>query len=159
MSESTLWFLVILGGFICVALLVAIRNQLAKLRAAQKDLKQAEDSLEETQLGLIESLDILCRAMIDEQVEISEGCMRIKVLLDHLDASLHNDSDYQVFNQVFELIEHMPRFAQRKEVSRRELEKLDEERFEVEQKFRTDAIRASRQLLAHLGTIHKNSSK
>jgi hypothetical protein len=64
-------------------------------RAAQK--KQLHDDLV-----------VLTDSFISEQMPWAEGCIRIKVILDHYDFELGMQSDYRVLHQVFDATENIP---------------------------------------------------
>ncbi|KZZ13235.1 hypothetical protein A3750_17530, partial [Oleiphilus sp. HI0079] len=107
---TLLWFFSILGALICIALSIKIARQVRFLDAHKEAVIEARSKAKINQDKLRESIRILCSSMLDEQVEISEGCMRVKILLDHLDARLHHDEVLGVFNEVYERLESMPRF-------------------------------------------------
>ena len=150
MITTVIWGLSILGVLICIVLALKIVRQVRFLDAHKQELQLAQSKAKINQEKLRESIRILCSSMIDEQVEISEGCMRVKILLDHLDARLHHDDTLGVFNQVYERLESMPRFEQRKTVNRKILDKLDQTRFSVELEYRERVLEACKSLLTNM---------
>ncbi|KZZ48575.1 hypothetical protein A3758_32635, partial [Oleiphilus sp. HI0118] len=147
---TLLWFFSILGALICIALSIKIARQVRFLDAHKEAVIEARSKAKINQDKLRESIRILCSSMLDEQVEISEGCMRVKILLDHLDARLHHDEVLGVFNEVYERLESMPRFEKRKAVNRKILDKLDETRFAVENDYRERVLVACNTLMAEM---------
>lgn len=147
---TLLWGFSILGILICSVLAIKIVRQVRFLSAHKQELAEAQSKAKINQDKLRESIRILCSSMIDEQVEISEGCMRVKILIDHLDARLHHDEVLGVFNEVYERLESMPRFEQRKAVNMKILDKLDETRFAVETDYRERVLAACHALIAKL---------
>ena len=150
MATTVLWALTILGVLVCAALAIKIAKQLRFLAMHKQELAATEAKAHTNKEKLRESIRILCSSMVDEQVEISEGCMRVKILLDHLDARLHHDEVLGVFNQVYDRLETMPRFQERKTVNRKILDKLDQTRFSVEDEYRDRVLAACRALLSEM---------
>ena len=152
MSDSELWSLSILGILICAVLLTYIARQLRQPRqepASSSETSESASSAAKTQLlGLNESLEVISRLVLDQQVEISEACMRIKVLLDHLDPSLHESLDFVVFSNVYEKLEHMPTHAARKQVDKKILFKLDQQRFQIEREYKSEVEAAAQKMLS-----------
>lgn len=147
---TLLWGFSILGILICSVLAIKIVRQVRFLSAHKQELAEAQSKAKINQDKLRESIRILCSSMIDEQVEISEGCMRVKILIDHLDARLHHDEVLGVFNEVYDRLETMPRFEQRKTVNKLILNKLDETRFSVENDYRERVLTACNALLIEM---------
>lgn len=150
MAATVLWTFIILGVMVCAVLAVKIAKQLRFLGLHKQELASSKAKLQANKEKLRESIRILCSSMIDDQVEISEGCMRVKILLDHLDARLHHDEVLGIFNQVYDRLESMPRFKERKTVNRKILDKLDQTRFSVEDEYRDRVLTACRALLSEM---------
>lgn len=150
MSTTLIWGFSILGALLCVALILRIVRQVRFIVAHKEATALAQSKAELNREKLRESIRILCSSMIDKQVEISEGCMRVKILLDHFDARLHHDEVFGVFNQVYDRLESMPRFEQRKLVNRKVLDKLDATRFSVEEDYRERVLVACRALMTEM---------
>lgn len=56
-------------------------------------------------------LRLLAGSLLDEQVPLIEGAIRIKVLLDHYDPQLSQSERCQVFQQLYEASAHVPTHA------------------------------------------------
>jgi len=156
MSESVQWSLVILGLLFIPVLMLVIRRQWGHLRVRSP---QAEDNAEQSapqqqavtqQLNLHESIEVIARLVLDDQVEISEACLRLKVLLDHYDAELIHQAPYSVYATVYNALAHMPTHSARRQTNKKFLMKLDQQRFEIEARNREAVREASRALLDHL---------
>lgn len=144
----------IAGVVLSVLLCTKIVSQWRYLKAHREELKTLRDNAKERRNKLRESITVLCHSMQAEQIEISEGCMRVKILLDHLDARLHHDEDYAVFDLVYQRLQKMPRFEQRKSVDRRVLQKLDETRYAVENEHKKAVLVACGKLITKLRTLN-----
>jgi len=97
-------------------------------------------------LSVEESLLVLVSSLLDGQVEVAEASIRLKVLLDHYDASMHDDPRFSIFNVLYEALEHMPTHQARKQTDKRFLHKLDQERLRLEAKHRQSVMRAGQVL-------------
>lgn len=97
---------------------------------------------------MLESIRVIAMAVEADQVEYSEACLRLKGLLEHVAPELLEKPPFQVFQQVHDKISHMPTHRARKMTDSQTLEKMDQERFEVEQDH-ADAIRQAAITIRH----------
>jgi len=147
MSETIIW-LGILVGLVMIAglcwFIVTKSLELKALRAqrSQQDTKQAEQ-----REYLIDSIKVIATTILENQVELSEGCIRIKVLIDHLDASLHEQDAFKIFEKMYRDTEHMPTHQARKNTDKNFINKLDQQRFALEKTHRDSIRKASVALL------------
>ncbi|MDH2433966.1 DUF2489 domain-containing protein [Pokkaliibacter sp. MBI-7] len=78
--------------------------------AAQKEAEQALlKQVEEQRAYVIESVRVITSAMRDGQCELTEGCLRLKGLLDNTFPELLQHPDLQVLETVWQRTEHIPR--------------------------------------------------
>lgn len=148
MGDFFIWLAILLGLVAIMLLCRYIYGQIVNTSAVQETAQPMD--ADEQALNLRESIDIIARALLDQQVEISEGSIRIKVLIDHLDVSLHEQTTFSVFNEVYTLLEHMPTHQVRKQTDKKFLYKLDQQRFAIENKFRPQVLAASKALIDYL---------
>jgi len=146
----TVWLGIALGFAAIVALSWFIVGKLSLLKKHKQTEQIIALEQQNKKNSLVESLRVLARTMIDGQLEYSEGCIRIKVLLDHLDASLHKRSEFKVFEVLYLATEHMPTHEERKKVDKRFIEKMDQQRFELEKQHREEILQAAKALLSYL---------
>jgi hypothetical protein len=124
-----------------------IFNQLKK----QKELsllkeKEYQEALKKREESILESLRLLSRAIINEQCEISEGCIRItklKVII----PKLEENKDLKIFNQMYTEIERFPILETRNALSSKEKFNQDKERFRIEDIYKDQIIKACSSLL------------
>ncbi len=76
---------------------------------AEEKLQALADEVQQRRSHIVESLQVISRAVINGEVPLTEASIRCKVLLDNLDPQLSNDATYTVFNEVYELTKHIPR--------------------------------------------------
>ena len=154
MSELLIGILSLTGIVISLFLLKYILSTLKKMKSMQAiqqaQQAQAEQQLEDTRLSATQSIKVIAQCMLDEQIELSEGCIRIKVLLDHVAPEFHKDPYFKIFTQVYEATQHMPTHEARKEADKKLIMKLDLERLTLEDEHKEAILSASRQLLSRL---------
>jgi len=133
MPQWLQWTLII-GGVTVIALLgVFIMRQVNTLRADKRRQEKTRAFQEKRQASMIESLQVLAMAVEANQMEYSEACLRIKGLLDHVRPELLQQPPFEVFQEVHDLIQHMPTHQARQDTDTRFMEKMDRERLAVEE--------------------------
>ena len=154
MSELLIGILSLTGIVISLFLLKYILSTLKKMKSMQAIQQtqetQAEQQFEDTRLSATQSIKVIAQCMLDEQIELSEGCIRIKVLLDHVAPEFHDDPYFKVFAQVYEATRHMPTHEARKQADKKLIMRLDLERMTLEEDNEEAILSASRQLLSRL---------
>lgn len=142
------WTLII-AGLLAIALLVGfIIRQSRTLQDGKKRQAKTEAFQKERRENMVESIRVLAMAVEEDQVEYSEACLRIKGLLDHVAPELLEQSPFRVFQEVHDLIQHMPTHRARQETDGRFVEKMDRERLAVEEEH-ADAIRRAATAIRH----------
>ncbi len=109
----------------------------------QKDsgvLKESIKKTREKEKFILESLDIICKAILQEQCEISEGSIRIRMLLDNSKMLDSNKSDYLLFFNMYEELKEFKTHEKRNKLSKQERMNEDIKRFKVEEKYQTDFL-------------------
>lgn len=99
---------------------------------------------------LHDDLLILTDSFLTEQMPWAEGCIRIKVLLDHYDAELGKQADYQVLHEVFAATKHIPSHDAWRELSSAEKQPHQRLLAELELKHKPASLQAIRQLVSIL---------
>jgi hypothetical protein len=84
--------------------------------------------------------------MGDGQCELTEGCIRLKKLLDHLAPYLHEHQDYAIINQMYELTKHMPILDEWKKLKLKQRFEFTNQRDQLETKHRDAIARAAKAL-------------
>ncbi|WP_421868822.1 DUF2489 domain-containing protein [Motiliproteus sp.] len=150
MAQNMFLTLVFIGLCLVVGLLMLIRWQLKTQRKAQqaheKLLQDAKAKAQEQRDYLIESVKVISLAIVDEQCELAEGCIRLKKLLDHLAPQLHRHEDFSVINEMFNATSHMPILDEWKKLKLKQRFELTQEREALEQQHRDAILAAARKL-------------
>lgn len=112
--SAPLTYLLIAAGLILILILsFVIRRQLRAQHQARVEQQRQRETLErearEHRQYLIDSVRIIASAVLhDEKMTMTEGCIRLKVLLDNLAPHLHQHEQFAVINRVFEATAHIP---------------------------------------------------
>ena len=131
--NSTLTYTLIVIGLIAIVLLgLQIRRQLRRqreLKLAQqtRELELREQAREHRQY-LVDSVRLVAAAVLnDEKMTLTEGCIRLKVLLDNLAPHLLQHQDFVVIERVYEATRHIPFLAEWKALS-----KVEQARYQLQ---------------------------
>lgn len=127
MSSELLW-VIIIG---CIAVVVGLAwyatTLMLRLRG-QNNLRKA--AVQKRVDKIDESIITIAKAMQQEQCPLSEGCLRVAVLLDHRPEAVKHDysQDYPALHDMYEKIKHMPTHENRKKFPKKKIRELDDER-------------------------------
>ncbi|WGE70976.1 DUF2489 domain-containing protein [Actinobacillus equuli subsp. haemolyticus] len=119
-----------------IYLMLRLRKQNAEQKALLAHAKQAQKARFER---IIDSIDVIARAMLSEQCDFSEGVLRLKPLLDVLGKQL---SQYPAMWALYQVVENMPILDERKALKRNERMKQDllrqSKEVELEEQIKTE---------------------
>ncbi|MAZ49603.1 MAG: hypothetical protein CME65_13665 [Halobacteriovoraceae bacterium] len=90
---------------------------------------------------VVDSLDIIALATIQNQCDASECCIRVKNLIDYF-PELSAKTELQVFHQMYEEIKDFPTHEKRKEQSKQKTFEQDKRRFRIEDKYRDRLLKS-----------------
>ncbi len=134
-------FLIPLAGY-------ALHIHLEAKRQLGLAQEKREQEKQQAATNLLENLSVLARAVMDEQVNLTEGSLRIRVLLDLYDDGRYVlQEDLQIFDQVHQRAKHLATHKAREELAPKERQQQDEERLALEQELEAK-IKAGAQALA-----------
>lgn len=129
---------------LALAVIVGLSIYALKLR---KEVKRREafriDEDRRAQQNSLENLDYVTSALIQEQVEITEGAWRCKVLLEIVDSSLTERPDFQAFADVYNRTRHLKTHSARAKLTPRERMAEDKQRLAVEDEMRPAVLAAA----------------
>ncbi|MBB3191843.1 DUF2489 domain-containing protein [Halomonas cerina] len=91
----------------------------------------------------LENLELVASALLQEQVDITEGAWRCKVLLEILDPRLIERPDFAAFGEVHGRTRHLHTHSARQALSPRERFQEDRERLAVEDELREPILKAA----------------
>jgi len=157
MSSSTLILLLMLFCIVMVLVITNIvyrQNQLKRIN--QQRILAMQDMLEKQYNNRVESIDVITRAMLDKQCELTEGCIRLKQLLDYVGSDLLELDQFQVISLMYSETEHMPIKEQWKQLDKSAKRKFSKHRLALEEEHE-EAIHAALLLLKqHEFLAYKN---
>lgn len=129
---------------LALAVIVGLSIYALNLR---KEVKRREafriDEDRRAQQNSLENLDYVTSALIQEQVEITEGAWRCKVLLEIVDSSLTERPDFQAFADVYNRTRHLKTHSARAKLTPRERMAEDKQRLAVEDEMRPAVLAAA----------------
>ncbi|GGE76952.1 hypothetical protein GCM10011533_31630 [Streptosporangium jomthongense] len=149
MPQWLQWSLIIAGAIAITVLLGFIRRQISILADNRRRKQKAEAFQAKRRQDMIDSIRVIAMAVEENQIEYSEACLRIKGLLDHVAPELMERAPFRVFMEVYEQLRHMPTHQARQDTEVRFVEKMDKERFEVEERHADEIRRAATAIRNH----------
>lgn len=124
-----------------------------KLRTKKAEREQQQEVLAEELKGrhahYRNSIRVITSAIVAEQVSLTEGAIRISMLVSQLDISESEKADYQVFFQLTEATSHIPILEEWKKLNTLQKRGYDQEREALEETFREFIENAARKILGH----------
>ena len=127
----------LLGALVVIALAVYAWNLWQGVWRRDSESVVRKASAHEDQVN---SVRVLAKSLLDGDLNLSEGAIRLKVLLDHLQPDGSGQRDYPDVYALHDAIAHMPRGAARKACSRAELRAMDNERERLEAQYREQVL-------------------
>jgi len=149
---NTMWFLVIALAILIIVGLSGYAIYLYfKLRTQTIEKEKKEQELSEELAGRREhyrdSVRVICSAIVEEQVSLTEGAIRISMLVSQLELTEQEKGDFQVFFQLTEATSHIPILEEWKNLSKKEKLSYDQEREKLEESFKAFVEDSARRIL------------
>lgn len=148
-----MWILLALAILILATLSAIAIYYLLKLKRVnteQKELSiQNQQAWLDHQIELSKDLKFIANAMIQGQCEITEGCLRLKVLMDRLDETLQEQAHFQAIVAHFNATSSMPTHKAYASLSRKEQFALDNQRYQLEHQNKAAILQEAKTLLKY----------
>lgn len=138
----------LIAATVCILSLAAYAAFLWRRVWQAQQLQQQQRANQKSQRHA--DLVVLANGFLSGQMPWAEGCIRIKVILDHYDAEFGQQAEYQVLHSVFSATEHIPTHDAWRALSSAEKQPFLHLLDELELQYKQDSIRAVQQLLQHL---------
>ena len=136
--------LIFIAAIILLALSCVAAYYWIKLKRVQNQQKaqiaQNQKAWLDRQQELAADIRFIANSMLQEQCEITEGCMRLKVLMDHLDQDLAQKTEFQTLQFYYQQTQNMPHHEAYKALNRKEQFSQDKKRFALEDKYREQIL-------------------
>ena len=139
---STSYIITLLAAFCIVMLALVIwlyARQKKAFKANQTRILGLQEMLEKQYQHRVDSIGVIASAMKDKQCEYTEGCIRLKQLVEQVEPELLTLDAYSVIELVFTETEHMPINEQWKQLDKKAKSKFTQQRLALEAKHQ-DAI-------------------
>ncbi|MFT6386683.1 MAG: nucleotidyltransferase/DNA polymerase involved in DNA repair [Cellvibrionaceae bacterium] len=144
-----LWL--ILSGAIVLIVLSFIAWRLQKrvkqIESVKVEQRQELEELKDNhQQYLNSSIQILAKGILDEQLTLTEGAIRISVLLGNLKINDNHREEYSAFFQLAEATSHIPILDAWKKLPKKEKARLEKERVTIEEKYKDFIVDAAKRI-------------
>lgn len=138
--------MVLLAGAIAVVIGLCIYAWMLRKEVSRREAyRREEDS--RAQQNSLENLDYVASALVQQQVDITEGAWRCKVLLEIVDPSLTEKPQFQAFAELYNRTRHLKTHSARQHLTPRERMQEDKERLIVEDDMRKQVLDAAQAVL------------
>ncbi|MEW6999757.1 DUF2489 domain-containing protein [Colwelliaceae bacterium BS250] len=156
--------LLIVASLVVVALVGYAIHLLLKLKSQTKQQKhtlaQNLQAQNDRDVKTIDSVVLICRAMIQKQCELSEGCWRLSMLMNSLtDHIIELNDKFPAIFKLYSDISHMPILEARKALTKQQKLAFDLERMGVEQALEVDVYVDLELLLPFAESLKKQLTK
>lgn len=142
MGSTTQWILIVAGLAASAALLFYIIKRAAELRTRSHEKARQDERQLQRRQDAVQSVRVLAMTIEQDQVALSEACIRIHGLLQVIAPELLEQEPYVIFRLMAEQTAHMPTHEQRNETDRRFVRRMDQQRVKLEEKHKKE-IRAA----------------
>jgi hypothetical protein len=143
------YFFEILTGLIFVISLMStvIFFLLKKIKVQKENENKKAQRLKEKEKFILESLDIICRAISEGQCELSEGCIRIRMLMTKSQMIISDKENFKVIFSMYEKLKDFKTHESRNDLTAKERFKEDSLRISIEDQYKEPFVTAVRELL------------
>lgn len=140
------------GGLILL-LLAGYAGWLCWQLLAQKRIRETHNAkvLAETEADLARSIAIIADSLLTGELNLSEGAIRLKVLLDHWYSPASGQDDYPAIYSLFLSTSTMPRGKERDQWPKADIRRLDREREMLEVAARDSVLDEAARLRERFG--------
>ncbi len=161
MSQTDIIIIALLSLFCLIMLKVVLFlwwRQQARLKENQQRIKNLQVMLQEQYQHRVESIQIIVNAMDEGQCELTEGCIRLRMLISQIDAELLKQEKLAIIDFIYAQTEHMPIKEDWKKLDKKVKTKLTNERYALEGQHRFAIEKAVKVLKQHVfadfSTLH-----
>ncbi|PKF51383.1 DUF2489 domain-containing protein [Enterovibrio nigricans] len=154
MLETLPLGVVALGGVIILSLAVYAGWLLAKLRQQTKTQQAAmNEAIKQRNLKIIESVDVIAMATLQEQCDLSEAAIRLYMIMDHLQGEKRVEfpTRFPALYELYDVVKDMPRGDARKDIPKKERMRHDMSRMKAESRLQQAIHTELEEILAFTG--------
>ncbi|HCH23920.1 MAG TPA: hypothetical protein DE179_06455 [Oceanospirillaceae bacterium] len=114
--------------------IVLLGRQRARVKENQRRIENLQLMLQEQYKHRVDSIRVIANAMDEGQCEFTEGCIRLKMLIDQLNPELLQREEFAIITHIYAETEHMPIKEDWKKLDKKVKNKLTNERIALEGK-------------------------
>ncbi|MGB3621493.1 DUF2489 domain-containing protein [Ketobacter sp. MCCC 1A13808] len=108
----------------------------------QAQLAEQQAETEQNRLDYIcESLNVIANAVLENQCPVTEGCIRMAVLLDNLPLDCDTKHRFSLIFEIYNATRHIPTHSGWKSLDRQSRQRYKQEMFGLEQKHNDGVMR------------------
>jgi len=148
------------GIYIFAVLMIAIFVMsffIAKLYVRLKQIEKKKSEYRDLQISkykeVQESLRIISLGVVQEQCEVGEGCIRLRMLLKRYDIVDKNDPELAIIFDLFDKIQDFKYLDARKKLTKQQQFAEDQKRWKIEEEFKDQFTDACKYLLTQLEAV------
>ncbi len=138
------WALILIAAAIIISLSTVAGYYLLKLKKVkQQQNQQAQENQQawiDKQEELASDIRFIANSMLQKQCEITEGCLRLKVLMDRLDENLQHQAEFKTIQLHYQQTSNMPHHHAYKALTKKQQFKQDQLRFQLEEQHRSQVL-------------------
>ncbi|MDP2561032.1 DUF2489 domain-containing protein [Psychrobium sp. 1_MG-2023] len=140
--DSTIIVLLVIGSLIIAGLAFYAGKLLAKLKSQQTEIavkqQQHQQKIKAHNDKLVDSIQLIAKAVIEQQCELSEAAIRICRLLEkvYLEHDAHYPTTFPALHELDSLLADYPTHAGYKELKRQERMRFDVKRAQWEERLK-----------------------
>lgn len=146
-----MWFWLLIGGSVILVLAVIamyLHWQLYKQRSEEKKQQEVLQQQAREKLDYINnSIQILAQGVLEDQLSVTEGSIRISVLMSYLTDNEAHKKEFAVFYQVAAKTAHIPILDDWKKLGIKDRLRFDQERAVVEAEYEDFVRDAAKRVL------------
>jgi flagellar biogenesis protein FliO len=143
-------FFIVLGMVIVLVLAGVAVYYLRQVKTMQaiktQQLKELDNLKNDHNNYLNRSVQVLAQGLVAEQLSLTEGAIRISVLLDNLKIDEDERNDYSALFQLAEATSHIPILDAWNRLSKKEKNKFEKIRASLEAQYKDFVVDAARRL-------------
>jgi hypothetical protein len=143
--SQTIMLTLLAGALAIIAALGAYAFTLWREVRRRRDAR--EEETRRAHANCLDNLEMVASALVQEQVDVTEGAWRCKVLLEILDPNLIERSEFMAFGEVHARTRHLHTHSARQALTPKQRFQEDKERLAVEDEMRAAVLAAAARAL------------
>ncbi len=145
---TTIEWVLLISALVIISVLAGIAiwmwSQVLKQQKIQRDNQaKIEKMAQEKREYIIESVRVIAANVVDEGLNISEGSIRLKVLIDNLNLPDEEKIHFDAFDKLYEQVKDLDTHQARKQLSKEKRKEQDSLRIRYEKLYEGEVLKAA----------------